>query len=255
MKEHNIGSTILGFLVWVYMIVSQIMAIVFFIQYCRIDSLLKIIFIDTWLSEIKGLLWILVIWQANIFVTYDISSGSRNRFIQQTKLLGQVTGLMKLQRHQKNLILRIMAEYLNDFHQKNLELAIESLRKQKPLSQEEVLKQIAEIHKRIAEQEQNSKKNKQLFWCKENGLLYNNYRESKDGSLENVIESDGGVIYLDETEISPEYPIHNYISLQDRIVSKHNPELWNRGVTQDLQAREANKCLRTIPRGRTAIRL
>lgn len=30
-------------------------------------------------------------------------------------------------------------------------------------------------------------------WAKENGLWYNNYQESKDGSLESVIESDGGV--------------------------------------------------------------
>ena len=30
-------------------------------------------------------------------------------------------------------------------------------------------------------------------WAKENGLWYNDYQESKDGSLESVIESDGGV--------------------------------------------------------------
>lgn len=30
-------------------------------------------------------------------------------------------------------------------------------------------------------------------WAKENGLWYNDYQESKDGSLENVIESDGSI--------------------------------------------------------------
>ena len=48
---------------WIYLIVSQIMTVVFFIQYCRTDdSLLKIILIDPILSELKGLLWIFFIW-------------------------------------------------------------------------------------------------------------------------------------------------------------------------------------------------
>ena len=58
----NALSTITGFLMWAYGIVSQIMALVFFIQYCKTDSILEIIFIDTWLSEIKGILWIFFIW-------------------------------------------------------------------------------------------------------------------------------------------------------------------------------------------------
>ena len=59
----NLGQTILGILLWLYGIMSQIMAIVFFIGYCRSDdSILEIIFIDTLLSEIKGLLWIIFIW-------------------------------------------------------------------------------------------------------------------------------------------------------------------------------------------------
>ena len=52
----------LGFLYATYLIMSQIMTIVFFVQYCRADSLLEIIFIDSFLSEIKGLLWIIFIW-------------------------------------------------------------------------------------------------------------------------------------------------------------------------------------------------
>ena len=55
-------NTITGFLMWAYGIISQIMALVFFIDYCKTDSLLEIIFIDSWLSEIKGILWIFFIW-------------------------------------------------------------------------------------------------------------------------------------------------------------------------------------------------
>lgn len=56
-------SVIAGFLMWAYFIVSQIMTLVFFIDYCRAgDSLLEIIFIDSILSELKGLLWIFFIW-------------------------------------------------------------------------------------------------------------------------------------------------------------------------------------------------
>ncbi len=60
MKE--LSNTITGILIWLYGIISQIMALVFFIQYCRKDSLLEIIFLDSWLSEIKGILWIFFIW-------------------------------------------------------------------------------------------------------------------------------------------------------------------------------------------------
>ena len=55
-------KNILGVLYAIYLIMSQIMTVVFFIQYCRTDSLLEIIFIDSFLSEFKGLLWIIFIW-------------------------------------------------------------------------------------------------------------------------------------------------------------------------------------------------
>ena len=55
-------KNILGFLYAIYLIMSQIMTVVFFIQYCRTDSLLEIIFIDSFLFEFKGLLWIIFIW-------------------------------------------------------------------------------------------------------------------------------------------------------------------------------------------------
>ncbi len=39
-----------------------------------------------------------------------------------------------------------------------------------------------------------------------------------------------GNMYLDETKISPEHPIHEYTHLWDRVVQKKNPNLWQRGV-------------------------
>ena len=63
MDNNDTLSAIGGFLMWAYFIVSQIMSFVFFIDYCRSDdSMLQIIFIDTLLSEIKGLLWIFFVW-------------------------------------------------------------------------------------------------------------------------------------------------------------------------------------------------
>ena len=55
-------GVIFGILIWLYAIASQIMALVFFIEYCKSDSFAEILFIDSWLSEIKGLLWIFFIW-------------------------------------------------------------------------------------------------------------------------------------------------------------------------------------------------
>ncbi len=39
-----------------------------------------------------------------------------------------------------------------------------------------------------------------------------------------------GDIYLDETVVSPEHPIHEYTHLWDRASAKNNPKLWQRGV-------------------------
>lgn len=49
------------------------------------------------------------------------------------------------------------------------------------------------------------------------------------GEVYGFVDKDGN-IYLDETKISPEHPIHEYTHLWDRIVQKHNPKLWQRGV-------------------------
>lgn len=39
-----------------------------------------------------------------------------------------------------------------------------------------------------------------------------------------------GNIYLDETVIHPEHPIHEYTHLWDRVVAKKDPKLWKRGI-------------------------
>ncbi len=49
------------------------------------------------------------------------------------------------------------------------------------------------------------------------------------GEVYGFVDKDGN-IYLDETKISPEHPIHEYTHLWDRAVQKRNPELWKRGV-------------------------
>ncbi len=49
------------------------------------------------------------------------------------------------------------------------------------------------------------------------------------GEVYGFVDKEGN-IYLDETKISPEHPIHEYTHLWDRAVQKRNPELWNRGV-------------------------
>ncbi len=62
MGDNNESSGIFGLLLGIYIAVAQIMAVVFFIRYCRVVSIFEIIFIDSFLSEIKGLLWIFFIW-------------------------------------------------------------------------------------------------------------------------------------------------------------------------------------------------
>ena len=49
------------------------------------------------------------------------------------------------------------------------------------------------------------------------------------GEVYGFVDKDGN-IYLDETKISPEHPIHEYTHLWDRIVQQKNSKLWNRGV-------------------------
>ena len=50
-----------------------------------------------------------------------------------------------------------------------------------------------------------------------------------EGEVYGFVDKDGN-IYLDETVITPEHPIHEYTHVWDRIVAKKNPRLWKRGV-------------------------
>ena len=66
------------------------------------------------------------------------------------------------------------------------------------------------------------------------GSVYN--AESKielfttpQGEVYGFVDKNGN-IYLDETKISPEHPIHEYTHLWNRTVQKHKPQLWQRGV-------------------------
>lgn len=62
------------------------------------------------------------------------------------------------------------------------------------------------------------------------------------GELYGFVDRDGN-IYLDETMISPEHPIHEYTHLWDRIVRQKNPKLWKRGVELMRQTSEWEKVL------------
>lgn len=53
--------------------------------------------------------------------------------------------------------------------------------------------------------------------------------ETPKGVIYGFVTKDGEM-YLDETKISPEHPIHEYTHLWDRAVAKKNPKLWQRGV-------------------------
>lgn len=63
-----------------------------------------------------------------------------------------------------------------------------------------------------------------------------------DGEVYGFVDKDGN-IYLDETVISPEHPIHEYTHLWDRLVHDNNPELWNRGVALMKQTSLWNEIL------------
>ena len=56
------GTAIAGLFLWVYGIISQIMAVYFWWQFAKEDSFLATITIDVLLAEFKGLLWIFFIW-------------------------------------------------------------------------------------------------------------------------------------------------------------------------------------------------
>ena len=49
------------------------------------------------------------------------------------------------------------------------------------------------------------------------------------GTVYGFVDKEGN-IYLDETTITSEHPIHEYTHLWDRAVQKNNPKLWQRGI-------------------------
>lgn len=53
---------------------------------------------------------------------------------------------------------------------------------------------------------------------------------TQEGEVYGFVDKDGN-IYLDETVISPEHPIHEYTHLWDRMVAEVNPELWKIGMS------------------------
>lgn len=55
-NENGLGKFI-AILVPIYILISQIATFIFWIQYCKKDSILEIILIDPFISELKGLLW------------------------------------------------------------------------------------------------------------------------------------------------------------------------------------------------------
>lgn len=55
------------------------------------------------------------------------------------------------------------------------------------------------------------------------------YFKTPQGEIYGFVDKAGN-IYLDETVISPEHPIHEYTHLWDRAVQKRNPGLWERGI-------------------------
>ena len=87
----------------------------------------------------------------------------------------------------------------------------------------------------------NDRLDKEALQGESNGRQDN--RNSRDNQGESEIETfttpqgevfgfvdKEGNIYLDETKITPEHPIHEYTHLWDRALQQRNPELWNRGV-------------------------
>lgn len=57
MENNNILQTILYVILWLYLIISQIMTVVFWWEMMLEDNIIQIIFFDPIIAEFKGLLW------------------------------------------------------------------------------------------------------------------------------------------------------------------------------------------------------
>lgn len=61
--SENKGTSFLNILFLIYVVISQIMTVVFFIDLCKEwDSIVQIILLGPFLAELKGLLWLFFIW-------------------------------------------------------------------------------------------------------------------------------------------------------------------------------------------------
>ena len=61
-SSDDTGIRIFGLFLWIYGIVSQIMALYFWWQYAKDDNFIAVITIDVILAELKGIFWIFFIW-------------------------------------------------------------------------------------------------------------------------------------------------------------------------------------------------
>ena len=68
------------------------------------------------------------------------------------------------------------------------------------------------------------------------------YFTTPEGEVYGFLDKEGN-IYLDETVIKPEHPIHEYTHLWDRAVQQRQPELWSRGVSLMKQTSLWNQIL------------
>lgn len=57
MKEKSILQIILYVVLWLYIVISQIMTVVFWWEMMLEDNIIATIFIDPFIAEIKGVLW------------------------------------------------------------------------------------------------------------------------------------------------------------------------------------------------------
>ena len=64
---------------------------------------------------------------------------------------------------------------------------------------------------------------------RENTEIFQQF-STPQGEVYGFVDKDGNM-YLDETIIKPEHPIHEYTHMWDRVVAERNPELWKQGVS------------------------
>ena len=62
MSDNDSGSNILIFIVYIYMIISQISALYFWWQFAQHNSFWSSLLLGPFVAEFKGLLWIFFIW-------------------------------------------------------------------------------------------------------------------------------------------------------------------------------------------------